>query len=86
LTDTSAALTIGANCGTIGTIGDQSVPMFHDVVTHRIHLAMGSIGHPCCTIQDSVRYLSLMRPAVVLLLHWTNNHYPMPGFNEVINL
>src|SRR6218665_3581672 len=24
------------------TIGDQSMPMFHDDVTHRIHLAMGS--------------------------------------------
>src|SRR6218665_3943351 len=31
------------------TIGDRSVPMFHDV-THRIHLAMDSIGHPCSTI------------------------------------
>ena len=29
------------------TIGDRSVPMFHDDVTHWIHLAMGSIGHPC---------------------------------------
>src|SRR6218665_1818702 len=36
------------------TIGDQSVPMFHDDVTLRIHLAMGSIGHPCSTtIQGS---------------------------------
>src|SRR6218665_128737 len=32
------------------TIGDQSVPMFHDDVTHRIHLAMVSVGHPCSTI------------------------------------
>ena len=42
------------------TIGDQSVPMFHDDVTHWIHLAMGSIGHPCRTIQGSVRHPSLM--------------------------
>src|SRR6218665_1897517 len=38
------------------TIGGQSVPMFHYEVTHRIHLAMGSIGHPGNTIQGSVRY------------------------------
>ena len=42
------------------TIGDQAVPMFHDDVTHCIHLAMGFIGHPCRTIQGSVRYLPLM--------------------------
>src|SRR6218665_286241 len=44
------------------TIGDQSVPMFHNDVTHRIHQAVGSIGHPCSrpTIQSSARYLSLM--------------------------
>src|SRR6218665_3991029 len=42
------------------TIGDQSMPMFYDDVTHRIHLAMGSIGHQCSTIQGSTRYLSLM--------------------------
>jgi len=29
------------------TIGDHSMPMFHDDITHRIHLAMGSIGHLC---------------------------------------
>jgi len=32
----------------------------HDEFTFRIHLAMGSIIHPCSTIQGSVRYLSLM--------------------------
>ena len=32
-------------------IDDQSVPMFHDDVTHKIHLAMGSTGHPCSTIR-----------------------------------
>src|SRR6218665_1363315 len=42
------------------TIGGQSVPMFHDDVTHRIRLAMGSIGHPCRTIQGSARHLPLM--------------------------
>ena len=42
------------------TIGDQSVPMFHDDVTHWIHLTMDSIGHPCRTIQGSARYLPLM--------------------------
>jgi len=41
-------------------IGDQSGPMFHDDVTHWIHLVMGSIGHPCRTIQGSTRYLPLM--------------------------
>src|SRR6218665_3392547 len=44
----------------IMTIGDQSVPMFHDDVTQSIHLAMASIGHPCRTIQGSVRHPSLM--------------------------
>jgi len=43
------------------TISDQSVPMFHDEVTHQIHLALGSIGHPGSTIQGSAWYLSLMR-------------------------
>ena len=43
-------------------IGDQSVSMFHDEVTLWIHLAMGSIGHPCSTIQGSMQYLSLMTP------------------------
>src|SRR6218665_2488462 len=42
------------------TIGDQSVPIFHDDFTHWIHLAMGSIGHPCRSIQGSARYMSLM--------------------------
>jgi len=46
---------------------------------------MGSLGHPSSTIQGSPQYLSLMRPAVVLLPRWTNNHYPMPGLNVVIN-
>src|SRR6218665_3173626 len=32
------------------TIDDRSVLMFQDDVTHRIHLAMGSIDHPCSTI------------------------------------
>jgi len=68
------------------TVGDQSVLMFHDEVTHRIHLAMGFIGRSCSTIQVSVRYLSLMKPAVVLLPHWIYNHYLMPGLNVVINL
>jgi len=49
------------------TSGDQSMPMFQDEDTHRIHQEMSSIGHPCSTIQGSTRYLSLMRPAVVLL-------------------
>src|SRR6218665_3761762 len=47
---------------------------------------MGSTGHPGSTIQGSARYLSMTRPAVVLLPRWTNNHYPMPGLNVVINL
>src|SRR6218665_3270794 len=42
------------------TIGNQSVPMFHGDVTHRIPIVMGSIGHSCSTIQGSARYLSLM--------------------------
>src|SRR6218665_1308763 len=42
------------------TIGNQAVPMFHDDVTHSIHLAMGSIGPPCRTIQGSARHMSLM--------------------------
>jgi len=78
------------------TIGDQSVPMFHDDVTHRIHLAIGSIkGHPCSTIQGSTWYLSVMTvqalrqvsvfdQAVLLLPCWTNNRYPRPGLNVVI--
>jgi len=77
------------------TIGDQSVPKFHDDVSHRIHLAMGSIGHPRNTIQGTARYLSLMTvqalrevsafdQAVLLLPRWTNNNYPRPGLNVVI--
>src|SRR6218665_2638703 len=77
------------------TIGDQSVPMFHDDVTHQIHLAMSSIGHPCSTIQGSAQYLSLMTvqalrevsvfdQTVLLLPCWTNNHFPRPGLNVVI--
>src|SRR6218665_1965106 len=42
------------------TIGDQSVPMFHDDVTHRIRQAMGFICHLCRSIQGSARYLPLM--------------------------
>src|SRR6218665_3409817 len=42
------------------TIGDQSMPMFHDDVAQFIHLTMGSIGHPCRIIQGSARYMSLM--------------------------
>src|SRR6218665_3699303 len=41
------------------TIGDQPVPLFHGDVTHSIHLDMGSLGHPCRTIQGSARHLSL---------------------------
>ena len=67
------------------TIGDQSMPMFQDEDTQRIHLAMGSIGHPCSTIQGSTQYLSLKIQVVVLLPRWTNNQYPMPGLNVVIN-
>src|SRR6218665_3666674 len=67
------------------TIGDQSMPMFQDENIHRIHRDRSSTGHPCSTIQGSARYLSLMRPAIVLLPHWTNNHYPMPGLTVVIN-
>src|SRR6218665_4209075 len=53
------------------TIGDQSMPMFHDEVTHRIHLA--SIGHPGSTILGSVRYLSLMRLSPFTSLDQANN-------------
>src|SRR6218665_4058102 len=53
--------------------------------TYRIHRDMSSIGHPCSTIQGSAQYLFLMRPAIVILPHWTNKHYPMPGLNVVIN-
>src|SRR6218665_529874 len=67
------------------TIGDQFMPMFQDEDTYQIHRDMSSIGHPCSTIQGSAQYLSLMRPAVVILPHWTNKHYPMPGLNVVIN-
>src|SRR6218665_2015428 len=42
------------------TIGDQSATTFHDDVTHGIHLAMGSIGRPCRTIQGSARHMSLV--------------------------
>ena len=35
-------------------------PVSADDVTHWIHLAMGSIGHPCRTIQGPTRYLPLM--------------------------
>jgi|SRR6218665_1038811 len=77
------------------TIGDQSVPMFHNDVTHRIHLAMGFIGHSGSTIQGSVRDLSLMTvqvlrevsvfdQTVLLLPCWTNNHYPRLRLNVVI--
>ena len=57
------------------TIGDQSMPMFHDEVTHQIPLAMGSLGHPCSTIQGSARNLSLMRPGpfYITLLDQANN-------------
>src|SRR6218665_1695867 len=56
------------------TIGDQSVQMFHDKVAHRIHLAMGSIGHPCSTIQGSMRYLSVMSgPFSITSLDQANN-------------
>ncbi len=36
--------------------------MFQDEDTPQIHRAMGSIDHPCSTIQGSAQYLSLMRP------------------------
>ena len=60
------------------TISDQSVPMFHDDVTHWIRLAMGSIGHLCRTIQGSARYLPLMtvqalREVSIYLRGQTNN-------------
>ena len=45
------------------TIGDRSVPMFHDDVTHWIHLAMGSIGHPC-------RITVFKVPRGICLLWW----------------
>src|SRR6218665_813765 len=56
---------------------------------------MGSIGHPCRTIQGSARYLSLMTvqalrgasvfdQAVLVLPCWTNNHCPRLGLNVVI--
>src|SRR6218665_2013703 len=68
------------------TIGDQSVPMFHDEFTHQIHLALGSIGHPYstnCTIQGSVPFLSLMRPGPfsITLLDQTNN--PSSGVTTI---
>src|SRR6218665_200901 len=47
------------------TISDQSMPMFQDEDTHRIHRDMSSIGYPCSTIQGSAWYLSLMRPGSV---------------------
>jgi len=57
LTDTLANLTIGAIYGTIrkepseqSAIDDQSLSMFHDEVTHQIHLAMGSMRNPCSTL------------------------------------
>src|SRR6218665_2655474 len=56
--------------------------MFQDEGTHQ---AMSSIGHLCSTIQGSAP-LSLKKQAVVLLPRWTNNHYPVPGLNVVINL
>jgi len=68
------------------TIGDQSMPMLQDEDTHRVHRAMSSVGHPRNTIQGSPRYLSLKKKAVALLPRWTNNHYPVPGLNVVINL
>src|SRR6218665_33937 len=68
------------------TISDQPMPMFQDEETPRIQPAMSSVGHSCSTIQCSVRYLFLKKQAVVLLPCWTNDHYPMPELNVVINL
>jgi|SRR6218665_903600 len=64
---------------------DQSMPMFQDEDTYRINREMSSIGHLCSTIQGSAQYLSLMIPAIVLLPGWSNNCYPIPGLNVVIN-
>ena len=66
------------------TIRDQTMPMFQDEDTRRIHRDMSSIDHPCSTIQGSARNLS--ETAVVLLPPWTNSHYPMPRLSVVINL
>jgi len=62
-------------------IGDQSVPMFHDDVTHRIHLAWA--------LQATMQYYS--RFHVVSVFDETSrcsitSHYPMPELNVVINL
>src|SRR6218665_2093205 len=59
------------------TIGEKSVPIFHDKVTHRIHLAMGSIGHPCSTVQVNVPSKlracarTTFRPARTAFTYWS---------------
>src|SRR6218665_1402482 len=50
---------------------------------------MGSIGHPCRTIQGPAPYLSFMtvqalRGGLLLLPCWTNNLCLRPGLNVVI--
>jgi len=50
-------------------IDDQTVSMFHNKFTQQIHLVIGSIGHPCSTIQGSTRYLSLIRPSPQPILY-----------------
>jgi len=47
---------------------------------------MDASCHPRLRInKDTIQYnLSLMRPTVILLPRWTNNHYLMPGLNVVI--
>src|SRR6218665_1502198 len=60
---------------------------------HRIHLAMGSIGHPCSSRFRAVYIFddcsnaergSVFDQAILLLPCWANNHYPRPGLNVVI--
>jgi len=79
-------LELGPDCGTIGTIGNQWQSVTSPCRCFRMRILTEPWGHPCSTIQGSVRYLSLMWPAVVLWPRWTNNHYPLPGLIAVINL
>jgi len=41
-------------------------------------------NNPCSTVQ-ALRGVSVFDQAVLLLYCWTNNHYPSPGLNLVIN-
>jgi len=67
------------------TIGDQTMPMFQDEDTYRRHeIYRPPLKHYSrfCAVSvfDETSCSSIRLPC------WTNNHYPMPGLNVVINL